>query len=77
MAGNTLAEVNPNGSPTIMLDGHIDEIGVIVQYIDDDGYIYSARSVDGIRKCSSEQRIRFLGRDGDVLGVIGKNRSTS
>ncbi|HEY2027369.1 MAG TPA: M42 family peptidase, partial [Gemmatimonadaceae bacterium] len=40
VAGNSMAEVNPGGSPTIMLDGHIDEIGVIVQYVDDDGYVY-------------------------------------
>src|SRR4051795_717449 len=40
VAGNSMAEVNPGGSPTIMLDGHIDEIGVIVQYIDDEGYLY-------------------------------------
>src|SRR3954463_8857726 len=40
VAGNCMAEVNPEGSPTIMLDGHLDEIGLIVQYIDDDGFIY-------------------------------------
>ncbi|MGI8842383.1 MAG: M42 family peptidase, partial [Gemmatimonadaceae bacterium] len=34
VAGNSIAVVNPDGSPTIMLDGHIDEIGVIVLYID-------------------------------------------
>ena len=33
VAGNSMAEVNSGGSPTIMLDGHIDEIGVIIQYI--------------------------------------------
>ena len=38
VAGNSIAEVNPGGSPTIMLAGHIDEIGVIVTYIDDEGY---------------------------------------
>src|SRR3954469_22546991 len=38
VAGNSMAEVNPGGSPTIMLDGHIDEIGVIIQYIDEEGY---------------------------------------
>ena len=37
VAGNSIAEINPGGSPTIMLDGHIDKIGLIVQYIDDDG----------------------------------------
>ena len=39
LAGNCIAEVNPGGSPTILVDGHIDEIGVIVQYIDDEGFI--------------------------------------
>src|SRR5437764_7232349 len=36
VAGNTMAQVNAAASPTIMLDGHIDETRVIVQYIDDD-----------------------------------------
>ena len=35
VAGNSIAEINPKGAPTIMLAGHIDEIGVIVTYIDD------------------------------------------
>src|SRR5438128_10956995 len=40
VAGNSMAEINPGGSPTIMLHGHIDETGLIVQYIDDDGCVY-------------------------------------
>src|SRR6476620_4837864 len=40
VTGNSIAEVNPTGSPTIMLAGHIDEIGVIVTYLDDEGYAY-------------------------------------
>ena len=39
IAGNCIAEINPGGSPTILIDGHIDEIGVIVQYIDDQANI--------------------------------------
>src|SRR5258705_534848 len=31
VAGNSMAEVNPGGSPTIMLHGHYDQIGVIHQ----------------------------------------------
>src|SRR4029079_14480556 len=38
----SVAIVNPGGAPTIMLAGHIDEIGVIVAYIDDQGFIYIA-----------------------------------
>src|SRR5688572_9116150 len=40
VAGNSLAEVNSGGKPTIMLAGHIDEIGVIVNYVDDQGFAY-------------------------------------
>ncbi len=72
VAGNSIAEINPGGSPTIMLDGHIDEIGLIVQYIDDDGFVYPSPIGGWDVQVLIGQRIRFLGRDGDVLGVIGK-----
>ncbi|MFI5256079.1 MAG: M20/M25/M40 family metallo-hydrolase [Gemmatimonadales bacterium] len=72
VAGNSIAEVNPGGSPTIMLDGHIDEIGVIVQYIDDDGYVYIAPIGGWDPQVLVGQRIRFLGPQGDVIGVVGK-----
>src|SRR3712207_2768992 len=72
VAGNSMAEVNPGGKPTIMLDGHIDEIGLIVQYIDDEGYVYVGAIGGWDPQVLVGQRIRFLGRDGDVLGVIGK-----
>ena len=72
VSGNSMAEVNPSGSPTIMLDGHIDEIGVIVQYIDDDGYVYFSPIGGWDPQVLVGQRIRFLGRGGDVLGVVGR-----
>ena len=72
VAGNSMAEVNPGGSPTIMLDGHIDEIGLIVQYIDDDGYVYPSPIGGWDPQVLVGQRIRFLARGGDVLGVVGK-----
>jgi len=72
VAGNSLAAVNAEGSPTIMLAGHIDEIGVIITYIDDEGYLY----VSGIGGWDTQvlvgQRIRIMARDGHVFGVIGK-----
>ena len=72
VAGNCMAEVNPTGSPTIMLDGHLDEIGLIVQYIDDDGYVYVSPIGGWDPQVLVAQRIRFLTRDGDVIGVVGK-----
>jgi endoglucanase len=72
VAGNSIAEINPGGSPTIMLDGHIDEIGLIVQYIDDEGFAHIGPIGGWDPQVLVGQRIRLLGRDGDVFGVIGK-----
>ncbi|MDH5235214.1 MAG: M42 family peptidase, partial [Gemmatimonadota bacterium] len=70
--GNSIAVVNPKGSPTVMLAGHIDEIGVIITYIDDDGYVYIAPIGGWDPQVLVAQRIRFLGRDGEVVGAVGK-----
>lgn len=72
VAGNSIAVVNPNGSPTIMLAGHIDEIGLIVNYIDDEGFVYVGPIGGWDPHVLVAQRIRFMGRDGDVFGVVGK-----
>ena len=72
VAGNSMAVVNPNGTPTIMLAGHIDEIGVIVTYIDDEGYLYISGIGGWDPQVLVAQRIRIMGRSGDVYGVIGK-----
>jgi endoglucanase len=70
--GNSIAVLDGNGGPRIMLAGHIDEIGVMVTHIDDDGFLY----IDGIGGWDAQvlvgQRVRLLTRKGDVLGVIGK-----
>jgi endoglucanase len=72
VVGNSMAVVNDGGGPTIVLAGHIDEIGVIVTYIDDNGFVY----IDGIGGWDPQvlvaQRLRFLGRNGEVMGVVGK-----
>lgn len=70
--GNSMATVNPDGAPVIMLAGHIDEIGVIVQHIDEDGYAYIAGIGGWDPQVLVGQRIRFLGQQGDVHGVVGK-----
>ncbi len=70
--GNSMAVVNAKGGPTIMLAGHIDEIGVIVTYIDDDGFVYIAPIGGWDPQVLVAQRIRFAGRDADVMGAVGK-----
>src|SRR5689334_17822119 len=70
--GNSMATVNPDGRPIIMLAGHIDEIGVIIQHIDDDGYVHISGIGGWDPQVLVAQRIRFLGSAGDVIGVVGK-----
>jgi endoglucanase len=72
VVGNSMAVVNGTGGPTILLAGHIDEIGVIVTYIDDNGYLYIEPIGGWDSQVLVAQRLRFLGRHGDVQGVIGK-----
>ncbi|HET7461368.1 MAG TPA: M42 family metallopeptidase [Longimicrobium sp.] len=71
VSGNSAATLG-SGGPRVMLAGHIDEIGLMVTHVDDDGFLY----VDGIGGWDPQvligQRIRFLTRGGDVVGVVGK-----
>ena len=72
VSGNSLAVVNPEGEPRVMLAGHIDEIGLMLTHIDDDGFLY----FEGIGGWDPQvlvgQRVRLLTNKGDVVGVIGK-----
>ena len=72
VAGNSAARVNAAGKPRIMLAGHIDEIGVIVTHVDDEGYLYIGPIGGWDIQVLIGQRLRFLGRHGDVLGLVGK-----
>lgn len=70
--GNSFAVLNAKGSPTVMLAGHVDEIGLQVTHVDKNGYLYVAEIGGWDPQVLVAQRVRVLGRDGDVLGVIGK-----
>ena len=70
--GNSVAELNEEGSPRVMLAGHIDEIGLQVTHIDEQGFLF----VDEIGGWDAQvvvgQRVTLLAREGDVMGVVGK-----
>jgi endoglucanase len=72
VAGNSLAAVRGDGRPTIMLAGHIDEIGLIITYIDDAGLVYVAPIGGWDVQVLVGQRICFAGPRGPVYGVVGK-----
>ncbi|HZA97761.1 MAG TPA: M42 family metallopeptidase [Gemmatimonadales bacterium] len=72
VAGNSFARIEGTGGPHVMFAGHIDEIGVMVTHIDDDGYL----SFDTIGGWDHQvfvgQRVLLLGRSGKINGVVGK-----
>ena len=72
VSGNSFATLKGAGSPHLMLAGHIDEIGVMVTHIDDEGFL----SFDTIGGWDHQvfvgQRVLLLGRQGRITGVVGK-----
>jgi putative aminopeptidase FrvX len=70
--GNSFATIGAGGSPKVMLAGHVDEIGVMVTHIEDNGLL----RFTGVGGWDSQvlvgQRIKLLTRGGEVTGVIGK-----
>jgi endoglucanase len=69
--GNCVAVLNPNGSPKIMIEGHADEIGFMVQYIDENGFIYFGQVGGPDPAVARGQRVHIHTAKGPVLGAIG------
>jgi endoglucanase len=55
-----------------MIEGHIDEIGLMVSHIDDEGFLWFQPIGGWDDQVLVGQRIRVLGAGGPVVGVIGK-----
>lgn len=71
--GNLIArKYGRNRNKTLMLVAHADEVGMIVTYIDNNGYI-SFQEIGGIdTNLLPGQRVEIHNHKGIVLGVIGK-----
>ena len=72
VAGNSVARLHPEGRPRVMLTGHLDEIGLMVVHVDDDGFLSFAGIGGWDPQVLVGQRVRLEGRTGPVDGVIGK-----
>jgi endoglucanase len=69
--GNAVAVLNKGGSPRLMLAAHADEIGMVVNYISEEGYIY-VRKLGGIDAAITKaQRVVIHTRQGPIKGVVG------
>lgn len=71
--GNLIARLRgPQGAPRLMLAGHCDEIGFMIQYIDDQGFLFFS-PIGGVdAHLVPGQRVTIHGVKGPVAGVVGK-----
>jgi len=70
--GNRIATLHPQGDPTLMLAGHMDELGLMVTYINKDGFIYFDTIGGHDRTVISGRRVVIQTAGGPVKGVTGK-----
>jgi len=69
--GNLQGVLNAGGKVRVMLAGHCDEIGLMVQHMDDNGYLYVS-AVGGVNvRLLQGERIVIQTRKGPVRGVVG------
>lgn len=72
VAGNSYARLKREGAPVVVIEGHIDEIGFIITHIDEQGFLWFDKIGGWDDQVVVGQRLRIVGPDGEVVGVIGK-----
>jgi putative aminopeptidase FrvX len=69
--GSVIASLNPTGYPRVMLTAHCDEIGFLIRYIDEQGYLYFAPIGGHDPTTLQGERVTMHTPAGPVRGVIG------
>jgi putative aminopeptidase FrvX len=69
--GSSSARLRGTG-PRVVIAGHIDEIGLQVSYIDDEGYLWFQGIGGWDDQVLTGQHVRVVTADGSVSGVIGR-----
>jgi putative aminopeptidase FrvX len=69
--GSSIARVG-DASPLLAVVGHIDEIGLIVTHVDEKGFLWFAPVGGWDPQILVGQRVEIRGKDGPVLGVVGR-----
>ena len=73
VVGSSVARVKgTQDGPLLAVVGHIDEIGLIVRHIDDEGFLWVDRVGGWDPQVLVGQRVQLVTRNGFVPGVIGR-----
>jgi len=70
--GNVVAVLNPQGQPRIMLAGHCDQIALMVQLIDDNGFLYVQPIGGWDMQILLGQNLTVWTKDGPIAGVVSR-----
>lgn len=70
--GGSYAKIGKEVKPVILLSGHIDEVGFMVNYINSDGFVY-VDMIGGVDpSVAVAQRVTIHSKKGPIKGVFGK-----
>lgn len=70
--GSAVAKINTSADVmTVMLEAHADEIGMVVQHISDDGFVYLNKLGGSDSTIARAKRVFIYGKKGKVSGVTG------
>lgn len=70
--GSATAKIHVNSDVmTVMLEAHADEIGMVVQYITDDGFVYMNKLGGSDSTIARARKVHIHSRRGRVSGVTG------
>jgi len=70
--GNVIAALNPTSHPRVMLTAHCDELGFLVRYIDEQGFLYFAPIGGYDPSTLPGERVHIHTAAGPILGIIGR-----
>jgi putative aminopeptidase FrvX len=70
--GNVIASLNADAQPRVMITAHCDELGFLIRYIDEQGFLYFAPIGGFDPSTLPGNRVKISTPSGPVLGVIGR-----
>ena len=70
--GNVIASLNPDSPYRVMLAGHCDQIGLLVSYIDENGFIYAQTIGGWDPQQLVGQRMMIWAEEGPIAAVIAR-----
>ena len=70
--GNVIAVLHPGGQPRVMLAGHCDQIGLMVQHIDDSGFLYVQPIGGWDMQLLLGQNLTVWAKDGPIHAVVAR-----